>query len=188
MQKYIEKPFLYKDRKFDIRVWAVVTDDFRIYVYKHGYLRTSSAEYDLKDKNNFVHLTNQCLQSKVDGYAKHEDGNTLQYRDLQRYLDIHYQEYKLNVEELLMPRIKDIILDTFLSVCTKMNPNNRKNVFELFGFDFLLDEDFRVWLIEVNTNPFLGTPSDFMKELVPEMINDMLKIVVDPILPPRFVP
>ena len=69
-----------------------------------------------------------------------------------------------------------------------MNPNNRKNVFELFGFDFLLDEDFRVWLIECNTNPFYGTPNAFMKELVPKMFNDLLKIVVDPICQPRNVP
>jgi D-alanine-D-alanine ligase-like ATP-grasp enzyme len=39
-----------------------------------------------------------------------------------------------------------------------MNPNYRKNIFELFGFDFLLDEEFRLWLLEINTNPFLGTP------------------------------
>lgn len=58
-----------------------------------------------------------------------------------------------------MPRVKDIMIDSFLSVRKKMNPNNRKNVFELFGFDFLIDEDFRVWLIEINTNPFLGTPN-----------------------------
>ena len=28
--------------------------------------------------------------------------------------------------------------------------------FELFGYDFLIDEDLRVYLVEVNTNPFLG--------------------------------
>ena len=87
-----------------------------------------------------------------------------------------------------MPRIKDIIIDTFLCVRNKMNPNNRKNVFELFGFDFLLDEDFRIWLIEVNFNPFLGTPNAYMKVLVPQMINDMLKIVLDPVLKPKTVP
>ena len=84
-----------------------------------------------------------------------------------------------------MPRIKDIIIDTFLCTKRKMNPNGRTNVFELFGFDFLLDEDFRIWLIECNYNPFLGMPCEFMRTLVPNMINDMLKIVLDPVLKPK---
>lgn len=41
-----------------------------------------------------------------------------------------------------------------------MNPNNRDNVFELMGFDFMIDEDFRVWLIEVNTNPYFGVMNE----------------------------
>ena len=47
IQKYIEKPLLINDRKFDIRVWALVTDDFRVYMYKEGYIRTSSGKYCL---------------------------------------------------------------------------------------------------------------------------------------------
>jgi hypothetical protein len=66
-----------------------------------------------------------------------------------------------------MPRIKDIIIDSILSVRKKMNPNYRKGVFELFGFDFILDEEFRLWLLEINTNPYLGTPNSEMKVLVP---------------------
>ena len=58
VQKYIERPFLYKQRKFDIRVWALVTDDYRIYVYREGYLRTSSTSYDTSNNNQAVHLTN----------------------------------------------------------------------------------------------------------------------------------
>lgn len=52
VQKYIEKPLLYKTRKFDIRVWSLLTDDFRIYFYTQGYLRTSSLDYDTNNKNN----------------------------------------------------------------------------------------------------------------------------------------
>jgi hypothetical protein len=37
-----------------------------------------------------------------------------------------------------------------------LNKNNRNNCFELFGYDFLIDDDFRVWLIEINENPYLG--------------------------------
>jgi D-alanine-D-alanine ligase-like ATP-grasp enzyme len=69
-----------------------------------------------------------------------------------------------------------------------MNPNKRKNCFELFGFDFLLDEDFRLWLLEINTNPFLGTPNKDMVILVPKMVEDMIKIAVDPICKPRVRP
>ena len=72
-----------------------------------------------------------------------------------------------------MPRMKDIIIDSFLSVRKQLNPNNRKNVFELFGFDYLIDEEFRLWLLEVNTNPFLGTPNDDMRKLIPNMMEHL---------------
>ena len=61
VQKYIEKPLLYKGRKFDVRVWVVVTAKFEIMMYTQGYIRTSSNEYTLKSYDNFIHLTNNCL-------------------------------------------------------------------------------------------------------------------------------
>lgn len=81
--------------------------------------------------------------------------------------------------------MKDIIIDCFLSVRWKMNPSRRKGVFELFGFDFLLDEDFRVWLIEINTNPYLGTPNKQMEVLVPKMVDDLFKLTVDQVIKPK---
>ncbi len=86
-----------------------------------------------------------------------------------------------------MPRIKDIIIDTILSVKNQLNPNKRKNAFELFGYDFLIDEDFRIWLIEVNTNPYFGIANEYIADLLPKMIDDMAKLVIDPICPPKNV-
>jgi D-alanine-D-alanine ligase-like ATP-grasp enzyme len=68
---------------------------------------------------------------------------------------------KVSVEKDIIPRVKDIIIDTFCAVKSQINRNHRKNHFELFGYDFLIDEDFRTWLIEVNSNPYIGTPSKF---------------------------
>lgn len=76
------------------------------------------------------------------------------------------------------------MIDTYLSVRKTINPGKRKNCFELFGFDFLIDEDFRVWLIEVNSNPYLGVPNNYIKTILPTMIDDMLRIVIDPVYGP----
>lgn len=73
------------------------------------------------------------------------------------------------------------MLDVYLSVRKTLNPTKRKNSFELFGFDFLIDEDFRVWLIEVNTNPYLGVPNEYIKILLPNLFDDLLNIVLDPV-------
>ena len=46
IQKLIEKPLLYCNRKFDIRVWSILNSyDGKLYVFKESYVRTSSKEY-----------------------------------------------------------------------------------------------------------------------------------------------
>ncbi len=65
-----------------------------------------------------------------------------------------------------------------------MNPNRRKNCFEFLGYDFLIDEDFRLWMIEINTNPYLGVPNQYIENLLPKMMDELLDIVLDPIYPP----
>ena len=69
--------------------------------------------------------------------------------------------------------MKDIVIDSFLAVKNMMNPNRRKNTFELFGYDFMIDEDYRTWLIEVNTNPYLGKPNSWAESFVPKMVDEM---------------
>jgi hypothetical protein len=50
----------------------------------------------------------------------------------------------------------------------------------------MIDEDFRVWLIEVNTNPYIGTPNEYISQLVPNMIDEMFTFVLDPFYPPSL--
>lgn len=73
---------LFKGRKFDIRVWALFTAKHEVFMYKHGYLRTSSDDYSLNNGNNYVHLTNNCLQKYGDKYGVHEEGNTVGFHVL----------------------------------------------------------------------------------------------------------
>ena len=184
VQKYIERPLLFKGRKFDIRVWALATARKELFFYKHGYLRTSSFDYSTGAKDNYIHLTNNCLQKWGDNYGIHEAGNTLSFDAFQEYLNTEYSDLGVNVREQLVPRIKDLIIDSYLSARKILHGSKRKNAFELLGYDFLVDEDFRVWLLEVNTNPYLGVPNEYIRELLPNMLSDMLAIAVDPYCPP----
>jgi len=84
-----------------------------------------------------------------------------------------------------MAIIKQQIARTLFASRKKLDPhrrnqvNNHGNFFELYGYDFMIDEDFNVWLIEVNTNPSLAESSKYLQELIPRMIDDLVKITVD---------
>jgi hypothetical protein len=46
-----------------------------------------------------------------------------------------------------------VVLDTIQATYDKLDPKRRGHSFELFGYDFMIDENWHPWLIEVNTNP-----------------------------------
>jgi hypothetical protein len=86
VQKYIEKPLLLRDRKFDIRVWVLVTHEMKVYFFKEGYLRTSSTAYTMEEQaieDRNVHLTNNAVQKNCETYGRFEDGNQMSFAQFQ---------------------------------------------------------------------------------------------------------
>ena len=71
IQKYIEKPFLIEGRKFDIRVWALLTHKMELFFFKEAYIRTSAEEYSTDNIGNyFIHLTNNAIQKNAANYGQ----------------------------------------------------------------------------------------------------------------------
>ena len=60
-----------------------------------------------------------------------------------------------------------------------MVDKERKHCFEIFGYDFILDEDFNTWLIEVNTNPCIEESSPLLGMLIPRMLDEAFKLTID---------
>ena len=64
VQKYIENPLLILNRKFDIRVWVLVSswNPLKIHLYHDCYIRFSATDYSSNNiKNLFSHLTNNSI-------------------------------------------------------------------------------------------------------------------------------
>jgi tubulin--tyrosine ligase len=55
---------------------------------------------------------------------------------------------------------------------------------ELFGLDFMIDDSFHVWLIEVNTNPCLELSSPLLSRILPNMLDNLFRLTLDPLFPP----
>lgn len=66
-QKYIENPLIILNRKFDIRVWVVVTswNPLKVFYWNKPYIRFGCQDYDPSNLSNlFSHLTNNSVAQK----------------------------------------------------------------------------------------------------------------------------
>jgi tubulin--tyrosine ligase len=188
IQKYIENPLLINQRKFDIRCYAMLTSINGViqgYFYLDGYLRTASQEFSLETvEDKFVHLTNDAIQKHSTEYGKYENGNKMSYREFCTYLENHHPN--VNFFNGILLRIKEIVKETFVASFLEIDKNKRLHCMEIFGFDFMVDQQFKPWLIEINTNPCLELASPHLRIIIPSMLENAFKIVLDTLFPPPY--
>ena len=82
----------------------------------------------------------------------------MSYSDFDKFL---IKEKQISFMNKVLPQIKSRVGDTFKAAGSKLIGEIRSdyNGFEWLGFDFMLDDDMNLKLIEVNTNPCLETQS-----------------------------
>ena len=80
-QRYLHKPYLIDNLKFDLRIYALVygVDPLRVYVYQEGLARFATEEYVGPTNGNldnmFMHLTNYAINKNSDNFVFNEDYN-----------------------------------------------------------------------------------------------------------------
>ncbi|GAA56803.1 probable tubulin polyglutamylase TTLL9, partial [Clonorchis sinensis] len=174
VSRYIDNPYLVSERKFDLRVYVLVTSfsPLKAWVYRDGFARFSNTPFSLDTLDDqYVHLTNVAVQKTAPDYDS-EKGCKWSVCKLRRFLQAQHGFAK--VAELFN-RIDMIFVISLLSVQKIMIQDKR--CFELYGYDILIDNELKPWLLEINASPSLTASSKEDYILKCNLLDDMLDVV-----------
>lgn len=164
VQEYVDNPYLIDGYKFDIGIYTAITsiDPLRIYAYKgdvlfrfcphkyHPFDPSDVDKYVVGDdylpiwnvpslKNYYVNL-GFSMKETFDAYAKSKGQNPDKVWD--------------NIHEA----IRSIVLSKEKEIAEYSNRySTKRNFFEMVRFDFVLDENLGVFVMEANMSPNLSS-------------------------------
>ncbi|KOO25315.1 tubulintyrosine ligase family [Chrysochromulina tobinii] len=179
-QRYVDRPLLIERRKFDMRQWVLVTsiNPLVVWRYSHYYLRFSSREYNDDLADRVTHLTNQSIQKKCEGYGTAIEGNMWSREQFHSFLTAqHGPEAGARTAAAVEARMSAVVGDTMRAVCDVIEP--RAASFELYGFDLMLDAQYGVWLLEVNSSPDMSRNAAPLRAIVDQGLDDLLNVVLE---------
>ena len=178
IQKYIENPLVINGRKFDIRQWVLVTDlnPLTVWLFETPYVRFGAENYHIDDfKNVFSQLTGNSIAKHSDKFNTGEiEGDMWENAQFREFLK---KTYGGDPWIQIQKKIEKIVI---LSLeCAKHKLFNRKNNFEVFGFDIMLDDKLNVYIIEINASPDWTYSTKVTEKLVKIASDDIMKVVLD---------
>ncbi|NXL79277.1 TTLL4 polyglutamylase, partial [Leptocoma aspasia] len=187
VQRYLHKPYLIGGKKFDLRLYVYVTcyDPLRVYLFKDGLVRFASCKYSSSMEslgNKFMHLTNYSVNKKNMEYKSNSDEIACQGHKWALKALWSYLTQKGVNSEAIWEKIKDIVIKTiiasepYVNSLVKMYVRRPYCCHELFGFDIMLDENLKPWILEVNISPSLHSNSPLDVSIKGQMIRDLLNL------------
>ena len=188
VQKYMENPLTIANHKFDLRQWVLVTDwnPLTVYFYDECYARFSVEEYSTKEAdldNAFVHLVNNSISKNSEAFHKKvtaENGEEIEgfmwsHDQFSSY--IQHRSGKDLMASKIQPRMRDIARWSLM--CASECIEHRKNSWELYGFDFMVDDSYNAWLIEINSSPACDYSTTVTERYVKKALVELLSVTLD---------
>ncbi|XP_059486933.1 polyglutamylase complex subunit TTLL1 [Neocloeon triangulifer] len=179
ISRYIDNPLLIGGKKFDLRLYVLVTSfrPLKAYLFKQGFCRFCTVKYDAAVQeldNTFAHLTNVSIQRQGGEYNSMHGGK-LSVQNLRLYLESTRGK---SVTERLFANISWLIVHSLRAVASVMASD--RHCFECYGYDIIIDSKLKPWLIEVNASPSLTSTTVSDRILKYKLISNILSIVLPP--------
>ncbi|ESP02910.1 hypothetical protein LOTGIDRAFT_110692, partial [Lottia gigantea] len=187
IQEYVAKPYLIDGKKFDIGIYTILTsiNPLRLYIVNGEVLVRFCAKkyhpFDPKTKEQYVVGDNYTPMWQVPSlkeiFTEMEFSfkNTLHYQISNKTSENRANQMWSDIEEAILTVYKDKESKLIESAAKY---KTTRNFFEMVRFDFVLDEDLNVYLMEANMSPNLS--SNHFKEnkrLYEHVIYNMLGLV-----------
>jgi len=180
VQEYIMRPLLIGGYKCDVRLYVCVTctNPLTIYMYREGLTRFATKKYDISDLTSlFSHLTNASLNKLSPEYETEKDmigsGCKWTLAQLRKHLA---REGKS--DWLMWQKIMSIVVLTIVGEVYKSGSFPQVGrCFDFFGFDILIDEDLKPWLLEVNVSPGLSGDSEVDEIVKKPLLNQLFDLM-----------
>ena len=186
--KYIHNPLLLYGKKFDLRLYVLVTSflPLKIYFNKEGLVRVTTNDYNLDEKNfnnSYIHFTHTLINMENKNFTHpefftDERGHLWSMEALKNYIERKGKSY-----DKLYNDIKDLIIKSIISAEDIFIKESRekyfgKRVSTLIGYDILIDDNLKPWLLEMNCRcPDLG-PHNIVDEIIKtELMTSYLNII-----------
>ncbi|CAG2234581.1 TTLL1 [Mytilus edulis] len=177
ISKYIDNPLLIGGKKFDLRLYVLVTSfrPLKCYMYRLGFARFCTVKYNASVNeldNMFVHLTNVSIQKQGEDYNAVHGGKWT------------VQNMRLFLEGTRGKEVTDKLFDeinwqTVHSLkAVSGNISNDRHCFECYGYDYIVDDNLKPWLIEVNASPSLTSTTSSDRIMKYRLMNDLINIVI----------
>lgn len=175
-QEY-KNSYLIEGFKFDLRIYCLVigSDKLDIYVYHDGIARFCSAPADSGDQ--FGQLTNTAVNIK---------NPLVTAESITRIVSDVFADLKKKGADIdkLWHDIENAMALTVLSAAPfiingaklQCSANGYPRCFQLLGFDVLLDENLKPWILEVNYRPSLEYGTQSEKALKIRMLKELMSI------------
>ena len=152
IQRMVEPLLLLNGRKFSLRIYVVYFSPDEVYISSQGLVKLASIPLsDTKVNDSRMHMTNSGREM-----------NMVQY-DL-NYLRTEFENASLPFDQLwhLLKSAVDEVFQRFEKVrssqelTTKWNTRREEiGIPKILGFDFVVDDESKPWLVEVNRFPGL---------------------------------
>ena len=189
-QVYITNPLLVKKKKVDVHMLFAIAslDPLTIYMYENGFIRNCSKKYSSDPdtfKNNAIHNPNYLVKEHNLDF-KAEDNDKYFHQDFSNKIG-SFKALRRVIPKIaykaVLSQIKDIGVKTILAIEAEASAQYKQlgispnKGFDLLGFDFLIDDSHKVWLMEVHQNPDMRYLSPFTHAAKPRLIADLFTLI-----------